>query len=73
MILSTKHVKLSSTYLNSGSLILEKIDNTQTFSELWSIFQKTQMSYEKFIFSLDFLFLIGLINYENQIIWKVIL
>ncbi len=73
MILPDKHVKLPNSILGVGELLLKQIDNTQTISMLWndSKIQSTITSFEKFIFGLDFLFMIGLVDYDKGVIEKM--
>ena len=73
MILSSKHVKLSNSMLNVGAVLLKQIDNTQTVTILWndSKIKSKIMYFEKFILGLDFLFMLGLVDYNKGIIKKV--
>jgi len=74
MILPGKHIKISKSLLNVGSILLENINNTQSITMLWN---KTKMehkinAFDKFILGLDFLFILGLVDYKEGIIRKTI-
>ena len=73
MILPNKHVKLSNSMLTVGAIILEQMDNMQTITMLWnnSKIKSKIKSFEKFTLGLDFLFMLGLIDYEQGIIRKI--
>ena len=73
MILPSKHVKLSNSMLNVGATILRQIDEAQTITMLWndSKIKSKINSFEKFTLGLDFLFMLGLIDYEKGIIRKI--
>jgi len=73
MILPGKHVKLSNSMLNVGSILLEQIDNTQTITMLWNNLKiKFEItSFEKFALGLDFLFILNLVDYHKGIIRKI--
>lgn len=59
--------------LNVGAVILEQIDEAQTITMLWNDSKiKSEIIYfEKFTLGLDFLFMLGLIDYEKGIIRKI--
>ena len=73
MILPGKHVKLANSMLNIGAVILDQIDDAQTITMLWnnSKIKSEINSFEKFTLGLDFLFMLGLIDYQNGIIRKI--
>ena len=72
MILPNKHIKLSNSMLNIGAIILDQINESQTITMLWTNpkIDSTINSFEKFILGLDFLFMLGLIDYKKGIIRK---
>lgn len=72
MILPNKHIKLSNSMLNIGAIILDQINESQTITMLWTNpkIESTINSFEKFILGLDFLFMLGLIDYKKGIIRK---
>ena len=68
MILPGKHVKLSKTILNIGSILLEDVNNKRTVSLLWD---KTRIhpeiqTFDRFTLGLDLLFALGLIDVNEQ-------
>lgn len=58
--------------LNIGAIILDQINESQTITMLWTNpkIDSTINSFEKFILGLDFLFMLGLIDYKKGIIRK---
>ncbi|MCG9873783.1 MAG: hypothetical protein MH321_03225 [Leptospiraceae bacterium] len=73
MILPTKHIKLENSIFYVGGLILiENIDG-ETVSSLWGkISQKGKLnSFEKFVLGLDFLFLIGVIDFQQGLLKRI--
>lgn len=72
MILPGKHIKLSNSILNVGAVLLKQMNNTQTITMLWNeqIIKSEIISFEKFTLGLDFLFMMGLIEYHRGIIRK---
>ncbi len=70
MILPTKHIKLSNSLLNLGAILINNLDGGPTASLLWD---KTRSlpevrTFEKFTLGLDFLFMLGLIEYKEGLI-----
>jgi len=70
MILPSKHLKLSSSLINIGAVLLNKLDDSYTVTLLWD---KTRnlpeiMNFERFTLGLDLLFMLGLIEYRNGLI-----
>lgn len=59
MILPDKNIKLEYSLLNCGALILDEIREPKTISLLWEqVKQKETLdNYEKFVLTLDFLFI----------------
>ncbi len=58
--------------LNVGVVLLKQIDNTQTITMLWtdSKIKSKVIFFERFTLGLDFLFMLGLIDYDKGIIRK---
>lgn len=67
MILPDKNIKLEYSLLNCGALILDEIREPKTISLLWEqVKQKETLdNYEKFVLTLDFLFIINAIKLNN--------
>jgi hypothetical protein len=73
MILPTKHIKLENSIFYVGGLILiENIDG-ETVSSLWGkISEKGNLnSFEKFVLGLDFLFLIGVVDFQKGLLKRI--
>lgn len=73
MILPTKHIKLSSSLLNLGAILLKQMDGAQTVSLLWD---KTHIlpevkTFERFTLGLDLLYTVGVIEFKDGLIKKV--
>ena len=74
MILPTKGISPDRSILGIGSDILEILSEPLSVSKLWSRYKDfrsragftTTVSYEWFILSLDFLFMIGSISFNNR-------
>ncbi len=73
MILPTKHLSPDRAIISVASEIFQLIDKRSTVSSLWNEFQNkcsisgrhSDVPYDWFILSLDFLFMIGAIE-ENE-------
>lgn len=70
MILPDKNIKLEYSLLNCGALVLEEISEPQTISLLWDKVKKHEalVNYEKFLLTLDYLFLINAITTRDGLI-----
>lgn len=73
MIKPDKNIKLSYSLIGVGALILPQIVSPTTISSLW---QKLKCydeitSFEKFVLTLDFLFMCNLITFENGLLVRV--
>lgn len=71
MIFPNKTTKLSYSLLGGGSFILQELKNPQTVSSLWEkvkIKYKEIKNFEKFILTLDFLYILGMIEFENGLL-----
>jgi len=70
MILPSKHTKLSNSLINTGAVLLNRLDGDYTVTLLWD---KTRSlseikTFERFILGLDLLFMLGLIEYRDGLI-----
>lgn len=67
MILPDKNIKLEFSLLNCGAVILKQLEQPQTVSSLWNKVKEDNAiaGYEKFILTLDYLFIIGGIFLEQ--------
>jgi hypothetical protein len=70
MILPNKNNILRYSILGASSKLVFELENPQTISSLWEkvrIFEEIN-TFEKYVLSLDFLYIIGLINLEMGLI-----
>jgi hypothetical protein len=70
MILPSKHTKLSNSLINTGAVLLNRLDSDYTVTLLWD---KTRSlseikTFERFILGLDLLFMLGLIEFRDGLI-----
>jgi len=72
MILPTKHIKLENTLLGAGAFILKELQVPRKISELWdnTNIKENIMTFERLILALDLLFMLGIINLNNDLIEK---
>lgn len=70
MIYPNKTIELKYTLLGVGSLIITELNTPQTASSLWeSIRTREEIgTFEKYVLTLDFLYLIGLVKMDDGII-----
>lgn len=74
MILPEKHVTLSKSSFGFGGYLLQFFTDSITVDDLWSIFNEHNNtsefsafhSFDNFILTLDYLFLIGAINQNEK-------
>lgn len=69
-LLPNKHVPTSRSFVGIGALLLEHLDSTSTVSSLWELVKDKEEvgSFRNYILSLDYLYTIGVIDYENGFI-----
>lgn len=73
MILPTKHLRADRTLLSVGGEIHSIIDEAKTVSRVWEEFSTSRsraegrapVSYEWFVLSLDLLFVLGAVAFED--------
>lgn len=75
MILPTKHLKLSNTLIGVGATLLKYLDADKTVTSLWSATRSLPEinSFERFTLGLDFLFIIGAVDFRDGLLmraWK---
>jgi hypothetical protein len=78
MILPTKHLSSERALLSAGARIISMLDEPRTVSSLWDRVRRKRdvrqgrapVSYDWFVLSLDLLFLLGAINFEDGLIRK---
>lgn len=75
MIFPSKHISLVNSLLGIGSIILDSLDQPISLNKLWPKInnQINTLTFDKFILSLDFLFILGLISIKNTTIERIAL
>lgn len=70
MIYPNKTIELKYTLLGVGSLIITELKTPQTASSLWERIRTREEigTFEKYVLTLDFLYLLGLVKMDNGII-----
>ena len=70
MIYPNKTIELKYTLLGVGSLIIAELHTPQTISSLWENVRTREEigSFEKYVLTLDFLYLLGLVKMDDGII-----
>ena len=70
MIFPNKNIRLEYSLLGCGAMVLRAMQKGDTVSALWERVreEKTIVSYEKFILTLDYLYMIGAIQLDGGII-----
>ena len=74
MILPNKHIYLEQSMIVIGAKILKYIStNGKNVSELWQIVKENNelKSFDQYTLGLSFLFMIGIISYNENIIRKL--
>lgn len=73
MIVPTKYIDISRSLIGVGATLLRHIDEMQTVSSLWyrvKILPEIK-TFDRFNLALDFLFLIGAIEFKDGYIQRV--
>lgn len=73
MIIPTKHIKLENSLLGLGAEILKHLDKPKTISTLWEQLKSLKgiKSYEVFTLALDFMYLLGVIEFSKGFIRRI--
>ena len=73
MILPTKHIKLSNSLLGVSAELLKHLDEAQTVTSLWGNVKHVPeiRTFERFTLGLDFLYALGIVNFENGLLRRV--
>ncbi len=76
MILPNKYVSISESFLGLSALILEILKSNEMYADkIWEQFNKKYIdknklknppNYQKFIFVLEFMYMVGMINYTEK-------
>lgn len=73
MILPTKHLKLSNTLIGVGAILLRHLDADRTVTSLWVGTHSLSeiKSFKSFTLALDFLFIIGAVDFKDGLLRRV--
>jgi hypothetical protein len=71
MIFPDKNIILQYSILGSGSIVLKELSKPETISSLWEKLKKRKefQSFEKFVLTLDFLYIINVIELKNGLLF----
>jgi hypothetical protein len=74
MILPSKTCSLSNSLLGFGTVVLESLDSPTTVNSLWEKIhdEDPQITFEKFILTLDLLYLLSVIEFEQGLLRRKI-
>lgn len=75
MILPNKYIKENEALIGVGTILLNLLSGEKALSDLWESVKEIPNigNYERFILGLDLLFILGLIEFRNNKLIKVIL
>lgn len=73
MIKPDKNIKLSYSLIGVGALVLTQIATPITISSLWQKIRHYEeiANFEKFVLTLDFLFMCNLVKFENGLLVRI--
>ncbi len=68
MIMPSKYIREDAALIGVGGILLRGIENRRNISSLWEDVKANPAvaTFERFVLALDFLFLLGLIDIENN-------
>ncbi|MCY4277779.1 MAG: hypothetical protein OXE81_08105 [Gammaproteobacteria bacterium] len=80
MILPTKHIRAERAIIGIGGRLLELLHEPMTVSTLWDALRKRRsieapnapISYDWFILTLDFLFMIGAVEIQRGLLSRTV-
>lgn len=72
MILPDKNIKFDYSILNCGTLVIKELKGPQSISFVWEKIRNEKIitGYEKFLLTLDFLYIINAIKIENGLLMR---
>ncbi len=79
MILPTKHIRAERAIIGIGGKLLELLHESMTVSALWDVFRQRRtievpsapISYDWFVLTLGFLFMIGAVEIRRGLLSRV--
>jgi hypothetical protein len=74
MILPSKHIRLDNSLIGVGAEIIKRIKSPQTVSQLWIDVRNLPgvRTFERFTLSLDLLFALGAIEFQEGLLQRVV-
>lgn len=74
MILPSKHIRLENSLIGVGAEIIKRIRSPQTVSQLWNDVRNLPgvRTFERFTLSLDLLFTVGAIEFQEGLLRRVV-
>ena len=74
MIMPTKYLKEDEALIGVGGLLLQHIQDHANISSLWEEIKTNHavLNFERFVLALDFLFILGLIEFKKNEIIRVV-
>jgi len=72
MILPNKHISMSNSLLGIGAKIIVQMNQPRTVTSLWSSVSKLPEvgTFERFVLTLDFLYMIGAIEMREGLLYR---
>ncbi len=73
MILPTKHIPTNQALIGAGAVILQELRTPKSVSALWEVVREVSSieNYERFVLTLDMLYIIGVVELDNLLIRRV--
>jgi len=73
MILPTKHIPADQCLMSVGATLLENLHSPKSISKLWEDVKSIACigTYERFILGMDFLFIVGLVDFNRGKVEKI--
>ncbi len=73
MILPTKHISASYSLLGVGAILLKYLNRPRTVTSLWESVRKVHevTTFERFSLALDFLYAIGVVEFDEDLLRRV--
>ena len=74
MILPSKHIRLENSLIGVGAEIIKRVNSPQTVSQLWYDVRNLPgvRTFERFTLSLDLLFALRLIEFQEGLLRRVV-
>ena len=73
MIIPTKHITIENSLLGIGAELLQRMNKPKTVSTLWDQSKSIKgiKSYEVFTLTLDFMYLLGVIEFNKGFVRRI--